>query len=87
MEDLAQQISGATSILTKFFSSSGLPEPSFDKDAPLQFPDCPEEIQVARRHLREATQELYTLVTGPGEHLRWLVCSVGLCPAVHSDLR
>ncbi|KIX06362.1 uncharacterized protein Z518_04338 [Rhinocladiella mackenziei CBS 650.93] len=82
MKGLAQQISVSTSILTDFFSSNGLPEPSFDKDAALQIPDCPEEIQIARRNLREAAQELYALATGPSEHLRWLACYYHDCSSL-----
>jgi len=76
MQDLAKQISTATSILTGFLSSNGIVEPSFDKDAPLDMPDMPEDIQIARRNLREAAQELYMLSTGPSEHIRWLSCNV-----------
>jgi len=80
LEHLAQQISSTTNILNKFLSSKGLPEPSFAKDAPLNFPPAPEEIQIARRNLREASKELYDLVTGPSEHLRWLACNVVASP-------
>ena len=76
MQDLSQQISAATSILTDFLFSNGLPEPSFRADAPLDAPSMPEDVQVARRTLREAAQELYILATYPSEYLRWLACNV-----------
>lgn len=76
LEHLAQEISTATAVLQHFLSSNGLPEPSFTKDAPLAFPSGPEEIQTARRTLREVSKELYDLVTGPSEHIRWLACNV-----------
>lgn len=76
MADLAKQISDATSVLTQFLSSNGLPEPSFAPDAPLHFPPSPEDVQNARRVLQEATKELHELATGPSEHVRWLACWV-----------
>ncbi|RMZ77384.1 hypothetical protein DV737_g4391, partial [Chaetothyriales sp. CBS 132003] len=71
MQDLAQQISAATSILTNFLSSNGLVEPSFRADARLDVPSMPEDVEAARGNLREAAQELYILATYPSD-LRWL---------------
>ncbi|KIW27721.1 uncharacterized protein PV07_07432 [Cladophialophora immunda] len=82
MQDLSQQISAATSILTDFLSSNGLPEPSFRADAPLDVPSMPEDVQVARRNLREAAQELYILATYPSEYLRWLACNYHDCSSL-----
>ncbi|KIW10106.1 hypothetical protein PV08_11066 [Exophiala spinifera] len=82
MQDLSQQISAATSVLTGFLSSNGLPEPSFSANSPLDAPSMPEDVQVARRNLREAAQELYILATYPSEYLRWLACNYHDCSSL-----
>ncbi|KAI9727413.1 MAG: hypothetical protein M1834_008419 [Cirrosporium novae-zelandiae] len=74
IDDLADQISASTKIISNFLKSNNLPQLSFDKNAPLEFPHAPEDILAARRNLREATKTLYDLATGPSEHLRWLAC-------------
>ncbi|KIW93077.1 uncharacterized protein Z519_05682 [Cladophialophora bantiana CBS 173.52] len=82
MQDLAKHISSATSILAQYLASNGLPDLSFDKDAPLYMSDLPEDIQTARRRLREAAHELYVLSTGPSEHIRWLSCNYHDCSSL-----
>lgn len=76
LEDLAEQIAAAAKTVGSFLTSNGFPQPSFAKDAALEFPSAPEDILIARRKLREATKTLHDLVVGPSESLRWLACNV-----------
>ncbi|EON68389.1 hypothetical protein W97_07647 [Coniosporium apollinis CBS 100218] len=76
LEDLAEQIAAAAKTVGSFLTSNGFPQPSFAKDAALEFPSAPEDVLIARRKLREATKTLHDLVVGPSESLRWLACNV-----------
>lgn len=78
LETLSSQIAENTKIVDDYLAANGK-KLSFEVDSELAFPgDAPEEVLTARRVVREATKELYDLVTGPAEHLRWLSCNV--CP-------
>ncbi|KAI9729392.1 MAG: hypothetical protein M1834_006916 [Cirrosporium novae-zelandiae] len=71
--DLAEQISASARTISDFLSSKGLPQPSFDKDAPAYFPSTAEvEVLEARRILRETSKKMFDLITGPAESLIWL---------------
>jgi len=48
-----------------------LPMPSFDADAPADFPKLPEEISKSRMEVIFATKELGLLAQGPRESVRW----------------
>jgi hypothetical protein len=77
LEELTIRISENTKLVKDYLSSNDA-ELSFYVGSELAFPaDAPEEVLTARRVVREATKELYDLMTGPAEHLRWLSCSVG----------
>ncbi|KAL2269640.1 hypothetical protein VTJ83DRAFT_1824 [Remersonia thermophila] len=71
MVELAQQISKATEMVDNYFQSQGLPAPSFDVDAPLDYPQLPEDIQKARLDIICLTKELNRLAHGPRESVRW----------------
>lgn len=76
LEELSSQISKNTTIVNEYLIANGK-KLSFDVDSELAFPtDAPQNVLEARRIVREATKELYSLVTGPAEHLRWLACNV-----------
>jgi hypothetical protein len=74
--ELAQTITRETEKLNRFIKDNGLPDPSFDVDAPLNFPKLPDELQKTREEVVRATQELGELVTGPRERIRWMAWDV-----------
>lgn len=77
LEELTNQISENTKVVNDYLSSNDK-KLSFDVGSALAFPaDAADEVLTARRVVREATKELYDLMTGPAEHLRWLSCNVG----------
>lgn len=73
---LAQKISKETEKLEAYFKANGLPSPSFDAEAPSDFPKLPEDIQKSRREVIFATKELRDLAVGPRESVRWGVWNV-----------
>jgi hypothetical protein len=74
--ELAQTITKETEKLDKYLKESGCSMPSFDVDAPMDFPSLPEEIQRARQKVVESTKELGDLVVGPKEGIRWMAWDV-----------
>ena len=79
---LAAIITRETEKLDKYIKESGIPAPSFDVDAPMDFPKLPAEIRKAREEVVRATKELGDLVTGPREGLRWMAWDVNLLQAL-----
>jgi hypothetical protein len=73
---LAATITRETEKLDRFIKESGAPVPSFDVDAPLDFPKLPDDIKTAREEVVRATKELGDLVTGPRESIRWMAWDV-----------
>jgi hypothetical protein len=73
---LAATITRETEKLDKYLKENGTPTPSFDVDAPMDFPNLPAEIKKAREEVVRATKELGDLVTGPREGLRWMAWDV-----------
>lgn len=73
---LAKTIAHETEKLEKYIKESGSAEPSFDVDAPLDFPKLPEDVKNARENVVRATKELGDLVTGPKETIRWMSWNV-----------
>jgi len=71
MVALAQKITKATEKLETYMKSKNLPVPSFDVDAPADFPSLPEDIQQSRQDIIHATKELSLLAHGPRESVRW----------------
>jgi hypothetical protein len=79
---LAQKITKATEKLESYMKSNKLPMPSFDVDAPADFPHLPEDVQKSRQEIIHATKELGMLAHGPRESVRWgiwEVSSLTLC--------
>lgn len=76
LTQLSEQIASNTKIVDEWIQSQKL-QLGFEVDSLAAFPsDAPTEVLEARRIVKEATQELNDLVTGPAEHLRWLACRV-----------
>ena len=74
--ELAHTITRETEKLDKYLKESGSSMPSFDVDAPADFPRLPEEIQRARQKVVESTKELGDLAVGPTEGIRWMAWDV-----------
>jgi len=86
--ELAQTITKETEKLDRYLKESGCSTPSFDFDAPIDFPILPEEIQRARQKIVESTKELGDLVVGPTEGIRWMAWDVSShCKPSISDPR
>lgn len=76
LAELAKEIADKTKVVDEFVQKEGI-RLGFEVDSASAFPsDAPAEVLEARRIVKEATQELNDLVTGPAEHLRWLACRV-----------
>ncbi|OAA72143.1 O-methyltransferase, family 2 [Cordyceps fumosorosea ARSEF 2679] len=71
MIHLAKIISEESNKLDSFCKSQGIAPPSFDADAPEDFPKLPAHIQKSRQEIIFAASELSTLVRGPRESVRW----------------
>ncbi|XWX02157.1 hypothetical protein V2A60_010190 [Cordyceps javanica] len=71
MIHLAKIISAESNKLDSFCKSQGIAPPSFDADAPADFPKLPEDIQKSRHEIIFAANELSSLVRGPRESVRW----------------
>ncbi|EGX95068.1 O-methyltransferase, putative [Cordyceps militaris CM01] len=73
---LAKIISTESNKLDSYCKSQGLAPPSFDADAPQDFPKLPDDIQKSRREIIFAANELSSLVRGPRESVRWGVWGI-----------
>ncbi|KAK3298491.1 O-methyltransferase-domain-containing protein [Chaetomium fimeti] len=71
MVALAQQITKATEKLETYMKANNLPMPSFDADAPADFPGLPADVQQNRQDIIVAAKELSMLAHGPRETVRW----------------
>lgn len=72
--ELANSIQTNTSELDQYFSSHGIPTPSFDIETPLEI-DLPDDIEACRVAILEATDELHSLIMGPVQMINELkVC-------------
>jgi hypothetical protein len=76
MVALARQITQATEKLETYMKANNLLMPSYDVDAPADFPSLPEDIQQSRQDIIIATKELATLAHGPRESVRWGIWEV-----------
>ena len=74
--ELAATITRETEKLDRYMKENGLPTPSFEVDAPSNFPKLDGEIKKAREEVVRATKELGDLVTGPTESVRWMAWDV-----------
>ena len=68
---LSNSIQENTAKFDAFFSSHGIPTPSFGVETPLEL-EFPNDIKSCRSTILEATDELHTLVLGPTQTVNWL---------------
>ncbi|KAM0256726.1 hypothetical protein ACHAQJ_004793 [Trichoderma viride] len=68
---LAEIIRAETEKLQAYLKSNGIAQPSFNVDAPDDFPRLPDDIEQSRQQIVFATKELANLVRGPRESVRW----------------
>lgn len=73
---LAQKIASETEKVEAYFKNNDLLTPSFDADAPGDFPIMPDDVSRSRREVIHATQELHDLMVGPRESVRWMAWDV-----------
>ncbi|AEO54737.1 hypothetical protein MYCTH_2297644 [Thermothelomyces thermophilus ATCC 42464] len=71
MVALAKKITKATEKLEAYMKSENLPLPSFDADAPADYPPLPADVQQSRQDIIHAAKELSLLAHGPREAVRW----------------
>ncbi|KAJ4147764.1 hypothetical protein LMH87_002270 [Akanthomyces muscarius] len=71
MIHLAKIISAESDKLESYCKTQGIESPSFDADAPRDFPKLPDNIQKSRQEIIFAASELSSLVRGPRESVRW----------------
>jgi hypothetical protein len=76
LTELAQMIAKETETLDKYLKESGCSTPSFDINAPMDFPILPDDIKKTRQTIIDCTQELRDLVVGPTEGIRWMTWDV-----------
>lgn len=78
LTELTNIIATETKKIEAYFADNGLPNLSFDVNAPANFPvpSSEKEIHAARRSVINATQELHDLMVGPRETVRWLAWNV-----------
>lgn len=69
ISDLAQRIATNTAKIDDYLISQGLPQPSFELDAPLKsiIPENEVELKKARQEVLDDTLELRSLLQGPRE--------------------
>ncbi|KAI1039955.1 hypothetical protein LB505_006053 [Fusarium chuoi] len=72
LEVLVQDLNKNTTTLNGYLRANKLPEPSFERDAPIinLSPDAPEEAQVAKEKVLDSALQIFQLVSGPGEYLQ-----------------
>ncbi|KAI9654772.1 MAG: hypothetical protein M1821_005766 [Bathelium mastoideum] len=75
LEELAHKISTSAKVVSDYLTSERLPQPSFEVDAPLQWPQLPSDVFEARSELRDATKKLHDLATGHRNLLTWFTNS------------
>lgn len=69
LESIAEEILLATRTFSQHLKKNGLPSPSLAVDGPTEFLGLPGDILAARAKLRELTEQLNYLVTGPSESI------------------
>lgn len=71
MVKLARKIVAEAEKLDKYMKENNLPEPSFDVNAPSDFPKLPPDVHVSRQEIIHSTGKLRDLAVGPRESVRW----------------
>ena len=70
LDILLEEVAKAGRTLTTFLSTNSYYQPSFRPGGLGEFPELPEDAQVARTKLREAAKAVYDLATGPEEYIK-----------------
>ncbi|KAI1826626.1 O-methyltransferase [Xylaria intraflava] len=72
LEHLVQDLNKQTVRLSDYLQANKLPEPTFERDAPIinVSPQAPVEIQIAKERLLDDALQIFQLVAGPGEYLQ-----------------
>jgi 6-hydroxytryprostatin B O-methyltransferase len=80
LELLVLDLIKQTKALVDYLRDNQLPEPSFERNAPIiSFPpQAPEEVQMAKEKLLDDAVRILQLVTGPGEHVQSVMASVSI---------
>lgn len=78
LELLVRDLNKQSKTFTDYLRANGLPEPSFERDAPIINlpPHVPEDIQVAKETLLDHALQIFQLVAGPGEYLQNVITGV-----------
>lgn len=85
ISELAQRIATNTAKIDNYLISQGLPQPSFELDAPLTsvIPENEVELKKARQEVLADTLELRSLIQGPRELMSsFSVSSLHVNPAL-----
>nr|WCR31483.1 O-methyltransferase [Talaromyces sp.] len=71
LEILGDEVTRNVSILSKYLLQNDLPQPSFERSAPLTSipPKSPAFVQQARQDLMDAALKLFQLASGPSEYI------------------
>ena len=69
--ELGNSIQLNTLKLDIYYSSKGIPTPSFGIETPLEI-NLPDEFKACRQAVIEATDELHMLMLGPVHTVGWL---------------
>ena len=77
LTELAARISSSATSIDEYLRSKELPNPSFDIDAPIEFPALGEQkIQETRGALLDDCLTLFDLILGPADYFRYLIFRV-----------
>lgn len=80
LEDVAARISENSAFLQRFLNTRGLPKPSFNQDAPSEFPNPDNErsVEIVREKLIQDSQLLFSLAVGPTDRLKYTLWEVNM---------
>lgn len=87
LELLCGKVTHNVSVVSKYLRENNLPQPSFDRHAPLTFVPAksPVYIQNARQDLMEAALKLFQLANGPSEYIPTLALGVSLFHRIYQE--
>ncbi len=75
LEALVRSLNEQAKAFAEYLRGSGLPEPSFERNAPIVnlSPHAPKEVRMAREKLLDNALQIFQLIAGPGEYLPHLI--------------
>jgi hypothetical protein len=79
LDKIVKDIVTGTNVLTNFYASSALPEPSFEptQDVATKDDPTPRDVQLAKNEIMDSTLLLFDLCSGPTKILSHLTVAVG----------